>query len=274
MAHGHLPDLVLGGCSAWPLPADETCAGVARAYLRAALTAVKVPGELVDDVTLAVSELATNGLRHGVGAAAAFPGTPAGRAVLELWAYHRVTPESQFVFKVFDPNPEWTRPARTDGTWGENGRGIAIVDAVSWNWGWHRTRSRLGPLPVPGKATWFCTPVTWVCEQPPRPRPLPWEAAVALNRLLIARGLDGTRCQHGSDRSVVTMRGLTVWSEPPGVFRWRVRPGSRDAYARRPYADLHDVADEVVCHHERRVAACGDDPSPPQASATRSPLVS
>ncbi len=54
------------------------------------------------------------------------------------------------------------------------------------------------------------------------------------------------------------MRGLTVWSEPPGVFRWRVRPGTRDAYVCRPFADLHDVADEVVCHYERGVVPGGD----------------
>ncbi|SNR66349.1 ATP-binding protein [Actinomadura mexicana] len=255
MAHGHLPDLVLGGCSAWPLPADETCAGVARAHLRAALTAAKAPGGLVEDVMLAASELVTNGLRHGIGGVTAFTEPLPGRRVLELWAYHRVTPESQLVFKVFDPNPGWTRPAKKYGTWAENGRGIAVVDALSSAWGWHRTRSRLGPLPVPGKATWFCVPVARMCAQPHRPRPLPREAAVVLRRLLMARGLDGTRCHHGSDRSVVTMRGLTVWSEPPGVFRWRIRPGARDAYACRPFADLHDVADEVVCHHEHGVVS-------------------
>ncbi len=245
MVRGHLPDLVLGGCSAWPLPADETCAGLARAYLRVALTAVRLPGEQMDDVMLAVSELVTNGLRHGVGSARSSP----GRDVLELWVYHRVTPESQFVFKVFDPMTEWTRSAKGGGAWAEGGRGMGIVDAVSREWGWHRARSRLGLLPVTGKATWFCiaTP-THVPLQ--RPGPLPWQAAVALSRLLIARGLDGTRCRHGVDRSVVVLRGLSVWSEPPGLFRWRVRPGTRDAYAVRPYADLHDVADEVISRHE------------------------
>jgi hypothetical protein len=251
MVHGHLPDLVLGGCSAWSLPADETCAGVARAHLRVALTAAKVSGELVEDVTLAASELVTNGLRHGIGGASGRAEAAPGRRVLELWAYHRVTPESQLVFKVFDPKPEWTRPGKADGAWAENGRGIAVVEALSSAWGWHRTRSRLGPLPVPGKATWFCVPAARTCASPARP--LPWEAAVVLRRLLIARGLDGTRCHHGSDRSVVALRGLTVWSEPPGVFRWRVRPGTRNAYACRPFADLHDVADEVVCHHEHGV---------------------
>ncbi|MFE9101527.1 hypothetical protein [Actinomadura geliboluensis] len=58
--------------------------------------------------------------------------------------------------------------------------------------------------------------------------------------------------------SLVAVRGLAVWSEPPGVFRWRVRPGPRNAYACRPFVDLHDVADEVVCHHERGVVP-GDD---------------
>lgn len=256
MAHGHLPDLMLGGCSAWPLPPDETCAGVARAHLRAALTAAKASDDLIEDVTLAASELVTNGLRHGIGGTPARTAAP-GQHVLELWAYHRVTPESQFVFKVFDPRPVWTRPATTDAAWAENGRGIAVVDALSSGWGWQRTRSRLGPLPVPGKATWFCVPAARMCAQPHHPRPLPWEADV-LRRLLLARGLDGTRCHHGSDRSVVTMRGLTVWSEPPGVFRWRVRPGTRDAYACRPFADLHDVADEVVSHHEHGLVPGGD----------------
>lgn len=252
MARCHLPDLVLGGCSVWPLPADETCAGVARAHLRTALMAVKVPGELVDDVVLAGSELVTNGLRHGIGTASiSRSAVVPGRAVLELWAYHRVTPESQLVFKVFDPKPAWTRPAKMGVTWAESGRGIAVVEALSAQWGWHRTRSRLGPRTVPGKATWFCVPVAQADVRARRPRSLPWEAAVVLRRLLLARGLDGARCVHGSGRSLVMVRGMTVWSEPPGVFRWQARPGSRDAYERRPYADLHDVADEMVCHHER-----------------------
>lgn len=51
---------------------------------------------------------------------------------------------NEFVFKVFDPMAVWTTPAKGNGTWAENGRGIAIVDAVSRQWGWHRTRSHLG----------------------------------------------------------------------------------------------------------------------------------
>ncbi len=173
MAHGHLPDLVLGGCSAWPLPADETSAGVARAHLRAALTAARAPRELVEDVTLAASELVTHGLRHGIGGAAA-----PGRRVLELWAYYRITPESQFVFKVFDPKPEGSRPAKRDGTWAENGRGSRSSmpsrrggAGTGRDPGWGRCRCRARR---PGSA----------CRAPgcarPHPRPLPWEAAVVL----------------------------------------------------------------------------------------------
>lgn len=77
---------------------------IARAHLRAALTAAEASDELVEDVTLAASELVTNGLRHGIGGTSARAAVP-GKHVLELWAYHRVTPESQFVFKVFAPRP-------------------------------------------------------------------------------------------------------------------------------------------------------------------------
>src|ERR1051326_780606 len=51
-----------GGCSAWPLPAGATCAGVARRLFRRAASALALDAEDVDDGETMVSELAANTL--------------------------------------------------------------------------------------------------------------------------------------------------------------------------------------------------------------------
>lgn len=59
------------------------------------------------------------------------------------------------------------------------------------------------------------------------------------------------RCAHGVDRSLVSVPELTVWCEPPGVFRWR-DPDRPRRYQRRSFIDLVDVAEEAVRIHEVR----------------------
>jgi hypothetical protein len=61
-----------GACGAWPLPADATCAGVARRLFRRTASALALDGEAVDDGETIVSELAANTLHvkcggHGNG---------------------------------------------------------------------------------------------------------------------------------------------------------------------------------------------------------------
>jgi len=51
-----------GSCRAWPLPADATCAGVARQVFRDAVAGIGLEPDLLEDCVLMVSELAANTL--------------------------------------------------------------------------------------------------------------------------------------------------------------------------------------------------------------------
>jgi hypothetical protein len=51
-----------GTCHAWPLPADATCATVARQVFRDAVSEVGLEPGLLDDCVLMASELAANTL--------------------------------------------------------------------------------------------------------------------------------------------------------------------------------------------------------------------
>src|SRR5215471_8955673 len=51
-----------GSCHAWPLPADATCATVARRVFRDAVSEVGLEPDLLDDGILMASELAANTL--------------------------------------------------------------------------------------------------------------------------------------------------------------------------------------------------------------------
>src|ERR1700732_4067095 len=51
-----------GSCHAWPLPADATCATVARQVFRDVVSEVGLEADLLDDCILMASELAANTL--------------------------------------------------------------------------------------------------------------------------------------------------------------------------------------------------------------------
>src|SRR5258708_598591 len=51
-----------GSCHAWPLPADATCATVARQVFRDAVSEVGLEPDVLDDCILMASELAANTL--------------------------------------------------------------------------------------------------------------------------------------------------------------------------------------------------------------------
>jgi hypothetical protein len=51
-----------GSCHVWPLPADATCATVARRVFRDAVSGVGLEPSLLDDCILMASELAANTL--------------------------------------------------------------------------------------------------------------------------------------------------------------------------------------------------------------------
>jgi hypothetical protein len=143
--------------------------------------------------------------------------------------------------------------ARIAGTGGMPAPTTDILSRLSSAWGWHRTRSRLGPWPVPGKAVWCCIPVTALCEPPQHPQLPIHQAAEALRALLAARGIDRIICNHDHNRSLVSLpSGLTIWSEQPGVFRWK-DPGG-DTHLQTT-ADLTDVTETAVRLHEDLHAA-------------------
>jgi Histidine kinase-like ATPase domain len=265
-ANGNPLDLRGGGCC-WRLPADRTCAPAARALLKPVLVTLGLSAELIDDVEVMVSELATNALVHGVTRTRGADGSALPVACApELWAYTRVRPASQLVVKVYDPNPEWITPApRKEDDLAEHGRGLGIVEALSIASGRHLTRSRLAPQPVSGKAAYFVVPAPVLPDRPAQPYVPASQAAKALCDQLALRGIGGLRLGHAEDRSLVSLPcGLTVWSEHPGVYRWRDVTGG---YQRRPYLDLIDVTELAVQRHEETAAGhnrVAHQPPPPE----------
>ena len=244
-----------GGCCAWPLPADATCAAVARGVFREVAAALSLPGELASDGLLMTSELAANTLHaHGnieFDGAGAWPiaGAP------ELWIYlRRAAGRWELAVKVFDSLSGWNDDlAPVPGAAGADavsGRGLQVVAGLSaGRWGHHLTRSRFGGWKVPGKAVWFAQPVPGgvVPEPLRRTRLAPGRAARALEEMLVERGLGGglLRAQEPSEgMSVLSVRyGLTVWCRG-NVIWWR-SPGGRQS--RHVPTDLVEVAEQIVC---------------------------
>jgi hypothetical protein len=124
------------------------------------------------------------------------------------------------------------------------------VQTLSTEWGWHPTLSRLAPTATRGKAVYFAVPAPGLYHRAAAPFiPAP-EAAGALHEHLAARGLRGLQLNHGNGRSLVSLPcGFTVWSENPGIYRWRDPSGQ---YRSRPYIDLIDVTEITVRLHTER----------------------
>ena len=137
----------VGACSAWPLPGDPTCAGVARRLFKRAAAGLVLEPALVDDGVTMVSELAANTLH----VQRDHPAQPRHRATPELWFYLRGHGQRrELVCKVFDSFPGWLRgnvPGRGNGRAPADalsGRGLEVVHELSQGrWGHHPTRSRL-----------------------------------------------------------------------------------------------------------------------------------
>jgi hypothetical protein len=171
-----------GSCHAWPLPADATCATVARQVFRDAVGQIGLGTDLVEDCILMASELAANTLHAHAAAGAGGGGdrlvsvaadmggeliTSAGPALPgrpELWLYLRgLGTGRELVCKIFDCYRGWRNgPApsslRAPGH-AVSGRGLQIVHELSLGrWGHHLTRARLGGRGARGKAVWFAVP--------------------------------------------------------------------------------------------------------------------
>ncbi len=182
-----------GSCHAWPLPADATCATVARQVFRDAVSGVGLEPDLLDDCVLMASELAANTLHARAVAGTGGGGdllvsvapdmggeqvTPAGPAPLgpaplgpatrpgcpELWLYLRgLGIRRELVCKVFDCYRGWRHgcapSASRASAQAVAGRGLQIVHELSGGrWGHHPTRARLGGWGLRGKAVWFAVP--------------------------------------------------------------------------------------------------------------------
>ncbi|WP_143220056.1 ATP-binding protein [Actinomadura sp. CNU-125] len=228
-----------GGCTALPLPPDETIAGVARAHVANLLPKAGVHDAA--DVTLMVSELATNALQHGTPRSA--DGTRKPSPGAELWIYRRGDGRGrqELVVKIFDELRCWRHHPR-GGPMPEHGRGLDIIDLLSGGrWGHHASRSRLRSPQVSGKATWFAVPVRAGRGRPLSP--VPEHAIEELGALLAERGLD--------DPTPVAPAGLavgalTVWCEG-AAFHWCDHEGE---LARMPVADITEACEQLVRLHE------------------------
>ncbi|WP_433337140.1 ATP-binding protein [Spirillospora sp. CA-294931] len=122
------------------LPAEPTAPKTARDFAHATLKEWELGGP-ADDVAVTISELVTNALRHGL---RDMPQPmPAHPIQLVLLGHPR-----RLVVVVTDPGGSPPEPvAQEPSRFGEGGRGLLVVSAVSDSWGW-------APLGTGGKAVW------------------------------------------------------------------------------------------------------------------------
>ncbi len=123
-----------------PVPEE---ARTARQFVRELLTCWGLE-HLTDDAELIIAELVVNAIRHGLRTApqGLTPGAYAPSA-LRLCLLRRV---GEVMLAVTDPSDEAPIP-QAPGWTGENGRGLQIVGALSYVWGW-------SPIEGHGKAVW------------------------------------------------------------------------------------------------------------------------
>ncbi|MFS2294156.1 MAG: hypothetical protein FWJ90_15935 [Actinomadura sp.] len=252
-----------GGCAALPLPGDASIASVARAHVSSLLPALGLSVTDLDDVSLMVSELATNVLQHAM---------PRGGCVkAELWVYQRGDGDGhdELVVKAFDTLREWRgspnapnapgapgAPGSSDapdgsdasGPMREHGRGLEIIDVLArGRWGHHPSRSRLSSPALRGKATWFALPIPRTriarCRRHARPAVGEAQAARVLRSLLVQRGIHRFTVGHEPGVSVLSAEGdLTVRCEK-GMFRWHARTGE---CGELPVTDITEVCEQLV----------------------------
>lgn len=117
-----------------PVPEE---ARTARQFVRELLTGWGL-GYLIDDAEMIIAELVVNAVRHGLRTT-----SPASSAALRLCLLRRA---GEVMLAVTDPSSEAPQP-RTPGWTGESGRGLQIVSALSYLWGW-------SPIEGRGKAVW------------------------------------------------------------------------------------------------------------------------
>ena len=134
----------------WETPAVTTRAlsarpeeaRTARQFVRELLTCWDL-GYMSDDAELIIAELVVNAVRHGLRTAPQAATAASAASALRLCLLRRV---GEVMLAVTDPSNEAPTP-RAPGWTGESGRGLQIVGALSYVWGW-------SPLEGRGKAVW------------------------------------------------------------------------------------------------------------------------
>jgi hypothetical protein len=114
----------------------------ARHFVRELLTCWGL-SYLSDDAELIIAELVGNAVRHGMQSAGAQLIPPAEATGLRLCLLRRV---GEVMLAVTDPSDEAPAPKALSYN-GESGRGLQIVGALSYLWGW-------SPIEGRGKAVW------------------------------------------------------------------------------------------------------------------------
>jgi anti-sigma regulatory factor (Ser/Thr protein kinase) len=125
------------------LTAEAEEARVARAFVRDVLTCWG-RGDLADDAELIIGELVANAVRHGLRAVP--PVAVVSAAVPPPMRLCLLRRAGEVWFAVTDPSTEPPAPKAPDAV-RENGRGLHIVGALSYVWGW-------SPMDGKGKAVW------------------------------------------------------------------------------------------------------------------------
>ncbi|RAY15009.1 hypothetical protein DPM19_09670 [Actinomadura craniellae] len=208
---------------------------MARSLLGRTMAGLGLDREVIEDGRLAVSETATNALRHA---------RPApGAAPPELWIWARTVPAPQLVVSVFDgARTALPRPGKAD-LLEESGKGLALLGELTAGWGHAPSRSLLAERPTAGKTVWFTLPLppTWPSQAI---TVRPDTAARCLLRVLARRGLPGRHTSHTSGLSLLELPALNVWI-CPGHFSWQPRPG---LLVRHPLIDLQETAEHLIRH--------------------------
>lgn len=235
------PDLAHGGAYAWQLPLDASGPPMARSLLEAAMTALGLEREVIEDGMLAVSETSTNAFQHGRPEPGLGPLVPP-----ELWIWARTQPVPQLVVSVFDTaRVDLPRTSGAD-LLDDHGKGLDLLGAFTAEWRSQLSRSRLATPTVRGKAVRFCLPlpVVWPGRRMVIP---PAQAVGALFHSLAARGIEGSLHSDDKGISMLELPGLNVWVCPTG-FSWNE---GADSPAHHPLTDLQETAEALVEHMER-----------------------